>query len=121
MPETTLPETPPAGALPVLEPEVFPSPQITPAPVTFSFNGIHRGSHEKLTVSVPGPGTLALFGRKVRKVTKATATGGDVSVPVRPKQGFLNGGRGPGRTKVCVTYTPRGGAPVTRALWLRLS
>ena len=121
VPETTPPETPPAETVPVLEPEVFPSPRIAPAPVTFSFNGIHRGSTTQLTVSVPGPGTLALFGRKVRKVTKTTATGGDVSVPVRPKQSFLDGGRGPGRTKVYVTYTPRGGAPVTRALWLRLS
>jgi hypothetical protein len=54
-------------------------------------------------------------------VTRTTATGGSVSVPVRPKQSFLNGARDPGRTKVYVTYTPLGGAPVTRALWLRLS
>jgi Bacterial Ig-like domain len=120
-PVVTLPETPPVETVPVLEPEVFPSPQIAPAPVTFSFASVHRGSTTKLTVSVPGPGTLVLFGKRVRKVTRTTATGGSVSVPVEPKPRFLNGALGLGRTKVYVTYTPLGGAPVTRALWLRLS
>jgi hypothetical protein len=121
VPETTLPEAPPAETVPVLEPEVFSTPQIAPAPVRFSFAGIHRGSTTKLTVSVPGPGTLVLFGKKVRKVTRTTATGGSVSVPVEPKPRFLNGAPDPGRTKVYVTFRPLGGAPVTKALWLRLS
>ena len=34
---------PPAETVPVLESEVFPSPQIAPAPVTFSFDGIKHG------------------------------------------------------------------------------
>jgi hypothetical protein len=124
LPETTLPETPPAETVPVLEPEVFPSPRIAPAPVTFSFDGIKHGEQgrtTKITVSIPGPGTLVLFGRKVRKVTRTTATGGSVSVPVEPKPRFRNGALGSGRTRVYVTYTPLGGAPVTRALSLRLS
>jgi Bacterial Ig-like domain len=123
-PETTLPEAPPAEAVPVLEPEVFPSPQIAPTPVAFSFEGIKHGEQgrtTKLTVSVPGPGTLVLFGRKVSKVTRTTATGGSVSVPVEPKPRFRNGALRPGRTRVYVTYTPLGGTPVTRALSLRLS
>jgi hypothetical protein len=124
VPETTLPEAPPAETVPVLEHEVFPSPQIAPAPATFSFDGIRHGEQgrtTKITVSIPGPGTLVLFGRKVRKVTRTTATGGSVSVPVEPKPRFRNGALGPGRTRVYVTYTPLGGAPVTRALSLRLS
>jgi hypothetical protein len=124
LPETTLPEAPPAETVPVLEPDVFPSPRIGPAPATFSFERIKHGEQgrtTKITVSIPGPGTLVLFGRKVRKVTRRTATGGSVSVPIKPRPRFLNGSPGTGRTKVYVTYTPLGGAPVTKALWLRLS
>jgi hypothetical protein len=124
-PVVILPEAPPAETAPVLEAEVFPSPQVAPAPVvTFSFDGIKHGEQgrtTKLSVSLPGPGTLVLFGKKVRKVTRTMASGGPVSIPIEPKPRFLNGDRGPGRTKVNVTYTPLGGAAVTRALWLRLS
>ena len=118
LPETTLPERLPQKLLRCSNPKSFRARRShrPRSPSASTASSTASGRTTKLTVSVPGPGTLVLFGRKVRKVTRKTTTGGSVSVPVEPKQRFRNGALGPGRTKVYVTYTPLGGAPVTRAL-----
>jgi hypothetical protein len=122
-PDTTPPNTIPVETAPTLEPELFPSPQPVFASAAFSFGRIDRnepGSTTTLTVSVPGPGTLVLFGRKVRKATTNMATAGSASIPVRLKPRLRSGAGDSVRAEVKVTFTPLGGVPVTKTLWLRL-
>jgi hypothetical protein len=69
-------------------------------------------------VTVPGPGTLVLAGRRVRRTTRTVRARGTVLLTARavrrPK---------PGRAvtvKTRITFTPRGGVPRTRSLSVRL-
>jgi hypothetical protein len=117
------PDTTPLEAVPPLEPGVFPSPHIAPAPAVFGFDRIDReeANTTTLRMNVPGPGTLILFGRKVMMARRTALAAGSVSVPVRPKPRFLADARGPGRVKVTVTYRPLDGPAASKILWLRLS
>ena len=123
-PNINPPDTPPTETLPTLETGVLPAPGLEPASTAFSFARIDhhwRARTAILTVKVPGPGTLVLFGTKVMEARRTVAAAGSVRVTIRLKPGFRTGSRGSGRVKASVTYTPLGGAPATKFLWLRLA
>jgi virginiamycin B lyase len=86
------------------------------------FNRI-RGT-ARLTVRVPGPGKLVLFGADVRtaKRAKQGAGPGQVGLPVRATGGARRklDLTGSARVRVKVRYTPTGGAPNTKTKRLRL-
>jgi hypothetical protein len=77
-----------------------------------------------LTVSVGGPGTLAVSGKKIKQRSKAAATAGNVKVPIVPKGKAVKALRRTGKAKVQVqlVYTPTGGTPstLTRKVQLKL-
>ncbi len=113
------PPTPPESVPPqtTIDP-VLPSPALAPA-TTFSFGKVEsskRHDAATLTVRVPGPGTLILFGRRVKRVAQRAAGAGRVSLPVKPKARFKGRLR---KAKVSVTYVPLGGPPATRATTVR--
>jgi hypothetical protein len=124
-PESTPPEVIP----PITEPSDSPPTQTTtdsgatpifqalPSSALFSFERVghdERRNTATVTVHVPGPGTLVLFGREVRKVRQEATGAGSVTLTVRLKATF---GRSNnlGKTKVNVTYTPLDGTPLTKA------
>jgi len=76
----------------------------------------------KLTVKVPGPGTLDLTGRRVKDVAEHAADAGKVKLPVRPgrrKMATLLR-LGDAEVRVRVTFTPEGGNPNTEKATLTL-
>jgi hypothetical protein len=129
LPDVPPESTPPEVTPPLTEPSETPPTQPTndsgatpifqalPPSAFFSFERVghdERRNIVTLTVHVPGPGTLILFGREVRKVRQEATGAGSVTLPVRPKSTF---GRSSnlGKAKVNVTYTPLGGTPLTKA------
>jgi hypothetical protein len=74
----------------------------------------------KLTVVVPGPGTVAVDGA-VPQQRQADAAGRVVLlVRPRPKAKLSLNRSGSVRLKLTVTFVPRGGEPNSRGLSLRL-
>jgi hypothetical protein len=69
-----------------------------------------------LMVHVPGPGTLVVIGRKVRKMKVVASGAGTMRLPIRPKERFK--GR-VSRAKVTVIYTPTGGSPTRLTATIR--
>ena len=69
-----------------------------------------------LAVRVPGPGSLSLRGKGIRRQRKAVRAAGTVRLAVRPtgkaKRKLARTGRL--TVKVAVTYRPSGGAPATK-------
>jgi hypothetical protein len=87
-------------------------PALAPLP-TLRLGGVERGGPRDpiaLTVHVSAPGTLVLFGRRVRGVRRDVAAGTTL-LPLRLKSRF-GGYVGPAR--IGVTYTPDGAPAVTR-------
>jgi hypothetical protein len=119
-PEVTPPITEPSDTSPTQAAEdsgVTPVFEALPLSALFSFEKVGRDDRRHtatLTVRVPGPGTLVLFGREIRKVKQEAAGAGLVKLTVRLKS-TLGGGSSLGKTKVNVTYTPLGGTPLTKA------
>jgi YVTN family beta-propeller protein len=86
---------------------------------------LERNRHKgiaRLNVSVPGPGTLRLEGKRVRTVKRTLAGARTVALTVRPKPQAMKALRRSGRLEVGVrlTFTPDGGPAraVTRKLTL---
>jgi hypothetical protein len=73
-----------------------------------------RGS-ATVALSLPGPGTLVLFGRMIRKENRVVAQAGPLTLTVRLKPRFRSR---PG-ARVRVTYLPEGAAPASKSLWIR--
>ena len=97
--------------------------QAIPPTGTFSFAKLRRnqrGNAIALTIDVSGPGSVVLFGKKVQKVSRTATDAGPVTLMLRLKQGIVVPPGDPGRTKVNVTYTPSGGSPVGKAIWVTL-
>jgi len=118
-PDTTPPDIAPAQT--TNDSQAIPTLQVVPPTAVFSFEKVghdERGNSVTLTVDVPGPGTLVLFGRKVQKVRKKAVGAGPITLTVRPKRRFGSPPRDLGKAKVNVSYTPLGGAPATKATWV---
>jgi YVTN family beta-propeller protein len=75
----------------------------------------------RLKISVPGPGTLQLNGKRVRAVQRTVEEAGTVTLTVRPKPKAMEALKYRGRLKVgaIVTFTPNGAA--ARALTKKLT
>jgi hypothetical protein len=126
---TALPDIPPPDPTPpdiapaqtTNDSQAIPTLQVVPPTAVFSFEKVghdERGNSVTLTVDVPGPGTLVLFGRKVQKVRKKAMGADPITLTVRPKKRLESRPRGLGKAKVNVSYTPLGGAPATKTTWV---
>jgi subtilisin-like proprotein convertase family protein len=90
------------------------------APISnrFTFGKLKRNAKKgtaTLYVNVPGPGQLALSGKKVKAAKKAAAKAGPVALPIKAKGKALGVLADAGSVKfgVKVTFTPSGGSPLT--------
>jgi hypothetical protein len=103
----------------------------------FSFGKLKRNRKTgiaKLTVKVPGPGTLTLRGKglvkqrsgRVRRtaqtLAKTVSAAGAVKLKIKPKgkKGRQLSNTGTVRVKAKVTYTPTGGLPNTKTKQIKL-
>jgi YVTN family beta-propeller protein len=80
---------------------------------------LHRNKSQgtaKLEVTVPGPGTLKLAGRKVRTVERAVGAAGKVNLVVRPKVSAMEALKRGGHLKVLVKIAFRPDEGMTRPL-----
>jgi hypothetical protein len=79
-----------------------------------------RHGTARITVEVPGPGTVALAG--VMPQRREAERAGEVTLPVLPRRGSrrLLERRGWVRVRLTVTFVPGGGPPSSRGLSLRL-
>lgn len=76
------------------------------------------GTHAvRLRIAIPGPGTLTVHGSKVRPGHVYVSRCNRASVRVAPARGLR---RVPRRTRVRITYFPRGGTPFSRNATIRL-
>jgi hypothetical protein len=76
----------------------------------------------KLTVDVPGPGTLDLDGKSVKPATNEATAAGEVKLKIKAKgkkKKKLNQA-GKAKVKPEVTYTPTGGSPNTKEKRVKL-
>ena len=75
-----------------------------------------------LAVRVPGPGSLSLRGKGIKRQRKAVRAAGTVRLAVRPtgkaKRKLARTGKL--TVKVAVTYRPSGGSPATKTKKIRL-
>jgi hypothetical protein len=100
-----------------------------PAPSNLISLGAARADAGKgmtrLSIAVPGPGTLSLGGPKVVAQTRSTAAAGTVEMAVRPKAKAREALRRNGKLRVAFTvaFTPSGGTTSSqgRRLTLRWS
>ena len=79
-----------------------------------------RRGTARLTVLLPGPGEVDLFGNKVRKVERGTEAAGELRVPIRLKARAERKLNPDVKTKVKVSFTPAGGQTNTKAKLITL-
>ena len=94
-------ELPPPAALPSNE---------------FTFGKLKRNKRKgtaKLTVGLPGPGSLALGGKGVKAAAREATAAGALKLPVKAKgkRAKRLRKRGKAKLKAAVTFTPTGGEP----------
>ena len=104
-----------------------PAPAMPAAPPSnaFSFGRLKRNKKKgtaKLEVKVPGPGALALTGKKVKKSTLAAGKAGGFSLSIAPRGKLARTlrSKGSAKTTVRVSFTPTGGSANTRARSVKL-
>ncbi|HYP55873.1 MAG TPA: hypothetical protein VEQ41_06195 [Solirubrobacterales bacterium] len=91
---------------------------VDPPSNKFNFGKLKRNAKKgtaMLFVNVPGPGNLAVSGKKVKAAKKAAGNGGLVALPIKPKgkaKGALKE-KGSVKFSVKVTFTPTGGTALT--------
>jgi DNA-binding beta-propeller fold protein YncE len=118
-PGTLLPPCPPAESPPVV-------PISTVAPSNqFKFLRLvlnRQKGTATLTVNVPGPGKLMLAGATVKKLTKMAKRAGNVKLAVKAKGKALKklNETGKATLKAKLTFTPTGGAALTKPRSLTL-
>ena len=75
-----------------------------------------------LAVSVPGPGTLVLSGKEVRRVSKQVERAGTVKLSIaahgRALARLSKGGKA--RTLVSIAFTPDGGTTLVKKMMVTL-
>jgi len=101
-----------------------------PAPAALPSNAFHFGrlvTNRKsgvatMVVFVPGPGSLELRGKGLRKATRPTDSAGPVALPISPQRGLMSRLKRDGSAAVSaiVTYLPAGGDANRRIRNLRL-
>jgi len=94
------------------------APPPSPPSNKFSFGKVKLNKAKgtaTLTVVVPGPGTLALGGKGVKKATRKVAAAGKAALPVKAAGKALKklNGKGSVALKAKVTFTPSGGSART--------
>lgn len=110
--EPGTPEEPSPPTVPATPPDQPVSP--SPPSNRFGFNRAElnrRRGTARLPITVPGPGTLVLYGRGVVKQRKTATAAGAVSLPVRARghrRRLL--ARGRVKVRVKVIFTPTGGS-----------
>ncbi|MGB7588535.1 MAG: hypothetical protein WBM00_07490, partial [Solirubrobacterales bacterium] len=112
----------PGSASPAAPTLAGPSSSNAPASVQSTFHLIRIASHPRrdfatVTLHVPGPGTLTLFGKKVKRVRVAALDAGSLRLAMRLKKQFEGALQ---RTKIKITYAPLAGNPVTLVLTVKL-
>jgi hypothetical protein len=105
------------GAGPEATPIATPKPPSRPAPLPspkLALKG--KAGTAALTLTVPGPGTLALSGAGIRHLTKRTKSAGPVSLTVSATGKSAARLRRTGKAPVTadLTFTPTSGAPSNR-------
>jgi hypothetical protein len=108
-----------------VKPAANPPPRPRPASNLISLGSVavDAGSGmARLSVTVPGPGTLTLGGPKVVGQTRGTAAAGTVKLAVRPNARARRALHLKGRAQVAVTvtFTPTGGVPSSQRRGLTL-
>ena len=112
-------------------PPLSPSPPTSNAPFpstasnAFRFGKVRLNRRKRtasLAVRVPGPGSLSLRGKGIKRQRKAVRAAGTVRLTVRPtgkaKRKLARTGKL--TVKVAVTYRPSGGSPATKTKKIRL-
>ncbi|HEY7256400.1 MAG TPA: choice-of-anchor Q domain-containing protein [Solirubrobacterales bacterium] len=113
-----------AYELPTPPPPTSGPPAIGPAN-SFSFGKLRRNKRRgtaKLDVEIPGPGSLALSGRKVKRAAVEAGRAGAFSLSIVPKRNLARALRSKrsAKTSIEVAFTPTGGSAATRARRIRL-
>ncbi len=85
----------------------------------FDFGALERDRTRgtaSLAVRIPGPGTLAVRGKQIKRVRVGSDAAGIVTLPIRPRGKARRGlnREGEARVRASVTYTPLSGGPNTR-------
>ena len=112
------------------------APPPPPPSNAFTIDKVKRNTKNgtaKMTVTVPGPGELALTGKLVksqrraarsahRRVAKPVSAAGSVQLKVKPKGKAKKKlkKKGKAKVKVDVTYTPTGGTSATQSKKIKL-
>lgn len=91
----------------------------------FSFGTLKRNTSKgtaKLAVIVPGPGELALAGRRAKPAATTTSAAGEVELAVRARGKARRklADEGSAKLRLSVTFTPSGGDPNTLSKKLKL-
>jgi len=84
----------------------------------FKFGKLKRNAKKgtaKLFVNTPGPGTLVMTGKQIKRVTKKVSKAGSVALPLQAKGNGLRKLAKEGDVKLTpkVTFTPTGGSALT--------
>jgi hypothetical protein len=107
-----------AAFLEPVTPQVIAPSALVPPTMPFAFLAVRstpRNGGAILLVRVAVPGSLVVFGRRVKKAVRQASRPGIVALPVRPK----GGSRRLRTAKVDVTFTPLGGSPTIRRTTVR--
>jgi hypothetical protein len=118
-----------------LEPAPPPTVEPLPAPLSptspgkpssaFRFAGLKlnkAAGTATLTVTVPGPGSLVLVGKGIKRVSRSAAAAGQVKLMIAPAKKLKRELQKAGKAKVTaeITFTPLGGDPGRRPKTLKL-
>ncbi len=106
--------------------ETAPPPAGAPTPANTISLGKVKLDKKKgtatLVVKVPGPGSLVLSGKQVKKVSKTAANAGNVKLAVKPKGAAKDSlaRKGTAKVKVRVSFTPVGGQANAKTTSIKL-
>lgn len=109
------------GAPPLLPTPAMPAGDDRPTPPSnaFSLSGKAKAKSAKLTVEVPGPGTIAVSGKSVKATSKQAGAAGTVTVDVPLKSKALKALRSHKLSvSLAVRFTPTGGSAAEQTLQL---
>jgi large repetitive protein len=96
-----------------------PTPPLSPPSTSLKIGKLaidrSRGT-ARAVITVPAAGTLMVSGRRIKKVTKAVAAGGDLTVAIEARGQAVKALNKKGKVsvKVTIAFAPTGGATVTQ-------
>ena len=114
-----------AVVTPPVVPPVTPPPPANPPPNHFKIGKAKvdkKKGTAKLTVGVPGPGSLSLKGKGLKKAKTTAKAAGSVKLPVKPSGATTRKLKRNGKAKIKakVTFTPTGGRSNTESTSIKL-